>query len=114
MLTMNAGTFLKAARSVSISSGICYEAITSMVIANANAASMKVSNRVIAIPRNRNPLTRGSAFKSGGKPDAISSARSFIWLARLAQASAGGEADSIPADMRSVLDILVDAVTMVP
>src|SRR5882762_7349793 len=53
MLATNAGTFLKAARSVSISSGICCVAITSMVIANANAASMKVSSRVIAMPRNR-------------------------------------------------------------
>ena len=55
-------------------------AITSMVIANANAASMNVSSRVIAMPRKRNPPSRGSASKSGGKPDAISSARLFIWV----------------------------------
>src|SRR5919204_92472 len=47
-LATNAGTFLKAARSVSISSGICCAAITSMVIAKANAASMNVSSRVIS------------------------------------------------------------------
>ena len=97
MLATNAGTFLKAARRVSISSGICCVAITSMVIANANAASMKVSSRVIAMPRKRNPPSRGSASKSGGKPDVISCARSFIWLAILPQSSAVGEADSFPA-----------------
>src|SRR5262249_4511586 len=80
MLATNACTFLKAARSVSISSGICCVAITSMVIANANAASMKVSSRVIAMPRKRNPPSRGSASKSGGKADPISCALSFIWL----------------------------------
>ena len=72
-------------------------AITSMVIANANAASMNVSSRVIAMPRKRNPPSRGSASRSGGKPDAISCARSFIWLGILAQSSAVGEADSFPA-----------------
>ncbi len=38
---------------------------------------MNVSNRVIAMPRKRNPPSRGSASKSGGKPDVISCARSF-------------------------------------
>src|SRR5215468_12178461 len=94
MLATNAGTFLKAARSVPISSGICCVAITSMVIANANAASMKVSRRVIAMPRKRNSPSRGSASRSDGKPDAISCARSFIWLAILPQLSLVGEADS--------------------
>ena len=60
--------------------GICCVAITSMVIANANAASMKVSSRVIAMPRKRNPPSRGSASNSGGKPDVISCARSCICL----------------------------------
>src|SRR5262245_16739672 len=94
MLATNAGTFLKAARSVPISSGICCVAITSMVIANANAASMKVSRRVIAMPRKRNSPSRGSASRSDGRPDAISCARSFIWLAILPQLSLVGEADS--------------------
>ncbi len=80
-----------------MSSGICCVAITSMVIANANAASMKVSSRVIAMPRKRNPPSRGSASKSGGKPDVISCARSFICLAILPQSSAVGEAESFPA-----------------
>jgi hypothetical protein len=85
---------------------------TSMVIANANAASIKVSSRVIARPRNRNPLSRGSASNSRGKPDAISCARSFIWLAILPQLSVIGEADSFPASTRSILDNFVDSVTM--
>src|SRR6266576_1038201 len=59
-LATKAGTFLKAARSVSISSGICCAAITSIVIANAKAASMKVSSRVISKPRRRNPPIRGT------------------------------------------------------
>ena len=98
MLATNAGTFLKAARSVSMSSGIYCVAVTSMVIANANAASMKVSSRVIAMPRKRNPPSRGSASRSGGKPDVISCARSFIWLAILPQLSVAGEADSLPCE----------------
>jgi hypothetical protein len=81
-----------------------------MVIANANAASMNVSSRVIAMPRKRNPPNRGSASKSGGKPDAISSARSFIWLAILAQSSPLGEAESFPAKTRSILDNFVGSV----
>ena len=105
MLATNAGTFLKAARRVSISSGICCVAITSMVIANANAASMKVSSRVIAMPRKRNPPSRGSASKSGGKPDVISCARSFIWLAILPQSSAVREADSFPAGTRQFYEL---------
>lgn len=85
MLATNAGTFLKAARSVSMSSGICCAAITSIVIAKAKAASMKVSSRVIAMPRNRNSPSRGSESKSDGKADAISYAHMFIRLAILPQ-----------------------------
>ena len=48
------------------------------------------------MPRNRNPLSLGSESRSGGKPDAISCARSFIWLTILLQLSAKGEADSFP------------------
>ena len=88
MLATKAGTFLKAASSVSISSGICCAAITSIVIAKAKAASIKVSNRVISIPRSRNPRSRGSVSKSDGKPDVISSARVFIRLAILPQCGA--------------------------
>jgi hypothetical protein len=76
-----------------------------MVIANANAASMKVSSRVIAMPRKRNPPSRGSASKSGGKPDVISCARSFIWLAILPQLSVVGEADSFPAGTRQFYEL---------
>jgi hypothetical protein len=76
-----------------------------MVIANANAASMKVSSRVIAMPRKRNPPSRGSASKSGGKPDVISCARSFIWLAILPQSSVVREADSFPAGTRQFYDL---------
>jgi hypothetical protein len=65
-----------------------------MVIANANAASMKVSSRVIATPRKRNPPSRRSASNSGGKPEAMSCARSFIYLAILRQLSVVGEAGS--------------------
>jgi hypothetical protein len=39
---------------------------------------MNVSSRVIAMPRNRSPPSRGNESKFGGKPDAISCARSFI------------------------------------
>jgi hypothetical protein len=77
--------------------GICCVAITSMVIANANAASMKVSSRVIAMPRKRNPPSRGSASNSRGKPDVISCARSSICLVILPQLSVVGEAESFPA-----------------
>ena len=59
-------------------SGICCAAITSIEIANANAASMKVSSRVISIPRNRNPCSRGNASRSAGSADAMSSWRGFI------------------------------------
>jgi hypothetical protein len=96
----NAGTFLKAAKSDWISSGICCVAITKMVIANANAASMKVSSRVIAMPRNRNPLSRGSSSRSDDKPDAISRARSFIWLAILPQLSFAGGSWQLPVQRR--------------
>ena len=59
-------------------SGICCAAITSIEIANANAASMNVSSRVICIPRNRNPCNRGNESRSAGTADAISSWRPFI------------------------------------
>jgi hypothetical protein len=85
-----------------------------MVIANANAASMKVSSRVIAMPRNRNPPSRGSASKFGGKPDAISCARSFIWLAILVQSSTVGEAHTFATGARSILDNFMDSVTVPP
>jgi hypothetical protein len=52
--------------------------LTSIEMANAKAASMKVSNRVICMPRKRNPLNRGSASSSVGIADAISSSRSVI------------------------------------
>jgi len=68
-----------------MSSGICYAAMTSILMAKANAASMKVSNRVIAMSRNRNPARRGSASKPDGRLDAISSARLFMQLAILPQ-----------------------------
>ena len=68
-----------------MSSGIYCAAIASIVIAKANAASMKVSRRVIPMPRNRNPPSRGSESKSDGKPEAISCARTFIHLAILTQ-----------------------------
>src|SRR6266567_2403096 len=45
--------------------------------------SVKVSSRVISIPRNRNPPSSGSLSKSDGKPDAISRSRSFIQLTML-------------------------------
>src|SRR5438270_12897849 len=79
MLQIKVGTFLKAARSAWMLSGICCAAITNIEIANANAASIKVSNRVIAIPRNRNPRSRGNASSSAGNADAISSWRTFIY-----------------------------------
>ena len=75
MLQIKVGTFLNAARSAWILSGICCAAITSIEIANANAASINVSSRVISIPRNRNPRSRGNASKSAGIVDAISSSR---------------------------------------
>ena len=59
--------------------GDLFAAITSIEIANANAASIKVSSRVIAIPRNRNPRSRGNASRLSGSADAISSWRSLIW-----------------------------------
>jgi hypothetical protein len=74
-LAIKAGTFLKATRSVSISSGICCAAITSIVIANAKAASMKVSSRVISSPRKRNPPSRGNESRSAGTADVISASR---------------------------------------
>ena len=58
---------------------------------------MKVSSRVIAMPRKRNPPSRGSASNSGGKPDVISCARSSICLVILPQLSVVGEADNFPA-----------------
>ena len=61
-------------------SGICCAAITSIEIANANAASMKVSSRVICIPRNRNPCSRGNASRSAGSADEMSSWRLFMML----------------------------------
>src|SRR5437899_2249188 len=81
MLQTKVGTFLKAARSAWILSGICCAAITSIEIANANAASIKVSSRVICIPRNRNPCSRGSASRSAGNVDVISSFRLFMRFA---------------------------------
>src|SRR6266567_3108702 len=80
MLQTKVGTFLKAARSAWILSGICCAAITSIEIANANAASIKVSSRVICIPRNRNPRNRGKESRSAGTADAISSFPSVIAL----------------------------------
>src|SRR4029450_4075852 len=66
MLATNAGTFLKAARSVSISSGICCVAIPRMVIANPNAASMKVASGAIAMRANRTRFrVRARSFDSG-------------------------------------------------
>src|SRR5213595_3583665 len=78
MLQTKVGTFLKAARSAWMLSGICCAAITSIEIANANAASMKVSSRVISIPRKRNPPNRGNESRSAGTADAISAWRPFI------------------------------------
>ncbi|MBA3650580.1 MAG: hypothetical protein H0W66_03620 [Chthoniobacterales bacterium] len=75
MLKMKVGTFRNAANSAAMSSGICCAAMTSIVIAKANAASMNVSSRVICMPRNRNPSSRGSASRSGGSADSISSFR---------------------------------------
>ena len=77
MLVTKAGTFLKAASSSSIFSGIRDAAITKMLIAKANVASMNVSSRVISIPRRRNPLSRGSASNCAGRAEAISSCRSI-------------------------------------
>ena len=59
-------------------SGICCAAITSIEMANAKAASMKVSSRVISIPRKRNPRSRGNESRSAGNADAMSRWRSFI------------------------------------
>ena len=58
--------------------GICWVAITSIEIANANAASINVSSRVISIPRNLNPRRRGNVSKFAGNADAISASRSVI------------------------------------
>ena len=67
-----------------MSSGTRSAAITIMVTANANAASIKVSSRVIAIPRRRNPSSRGSASRFAGTPEAISSFRvSFVLVLML-------------------------------
>jgi hypothetical protein len=85
MLQTKVGTFLNAARSVWMLSGICCAAITSIEIANANAASIKVSSRVIPIPRNRNPRNRGNESRSAGTADPTSSYRSFICPAMLLQ-----------------------------
>jgi hypothetical protein len=76
--TDKVGTFLNAARTVWILLGICCAAITSIEIANANAASMKVSSRVISIPRKRNPRNRCNESRSAGNADAMSRWRSFI------------------------------------
>src|SRR4029077_10828552 len=73
MLQTKVGTFLNAASSAWMLSGICCAAITSIEMANAKAASMKVSSRVICIPRNRNPLSPGSESRSSGNVDEISS-----------------------------------------
>ena len=56
-----------------MSSGTRSAAITIMVTAKANAASMNVSSRVISMPRKRKPSSRGSASRFSGRPDAISS-----------------------------------------
>ena len=72
------GTFLNAASNDAILSGICCAAITNMVTAKANAASVKVSNRVICMPRSRNPRRRGNESSCAGSADATSSCRSVI------------------------------------
>jgi hypothetical protein len=59
-------------------SGICCAAITNIEMANAKAASMNVSSRVICIPRKRNPRNRGNESRLAGMADAISSWRPFI------------------------------------
>ena len=104
--------FLNAASNAWTLSGICCAEMTSIEIANANAASMKVSSRVIAMPRKRNPPSRGSASNSGGKPDVISCARSCICLVILPQSSAVWEAASFPLKTRSILDNFMESVTM--
>src|SRR5260370_12321017 len=81
MLQTKVGTFLKAARSARMLSGICCAAITSIEMANAKAASIKVSSRVICIPRSRNPCSRGNESRSAGIADAISSFRLFMRFA---------------------------------
>src|ERR1700737_893910 len=78
MLQTKVGTFLNAANSAWMLSGICCAAITSIEMAKANAASMKVSSRVISSPRRRKRLSRGSASRSAGRTDPISSSRSVI------------------------------------
>jgi hypothetical protein len=78
MLQIKVGTFLNAARSAWILSGICCAAITSIEIANANAASINVSSRVISIPRNRNPRSLGRSSRFAGTEEAISRWRSFM------------------------------------
>ena len=77
MLQTKVGTFLNAASSAWMLSGICCAAITSIEMAKAKAASMNVSSRVICIPRKRNPSSRGRESSSIGNADAISSCRSF-------------------------------------
>ena len=59
-------------------------------IAKAKAASINVSSRVISIPRNLNPRSRGNASKSAGIVDAISTSRSVI--CRLANQELGNRA----------------------
>jgi hypothetical protein len=66
-------------------SGICCAAITNIEMANANAASMKVSRRVISNPRKRNPRSCGSASRSAGSADEMSSCRAFTRLAIILQ-----------------------------
>src|SRR6266403_3500643 len=78
MLQIKVGTFLNAARSAWILSGICWAAITSIEIAKANAASINVSSRVISIPRNLNPRSLGRSSRFAGTEEAISCWRSFM------------------------------------
>ena len=107
MLQTNVGTFLNAASSDAMSSGICCVAITNMVMAKANAASMNVSSRVISMPRKRNPFSRGNESKSVGNADAISSLRAFtparhaIRSAPLAITFAVNPASTVNADFRT-------------
>src|SRR5436305_2663765 len=89
MLQIKVGTFLKAASNDAISYEICCAAITNIEIANANAASMKVSNRVISIPRNRNPRNWGNKSRSVGTADAISWWHRFICREFYAQECCG-------------------------
>jgi hypothetical protein len=61
-----------------VSSGTRSDAITIMVTAKAKAASIKVSSRVIWMPRNRQPSSRGSSSRFAGNADAISSSRLLV------------------------------------